>query len=110
MGEQKQFRCAVYTRKSSEDGLEQDFNSLEAQREAGEAYIRSQSHEGWKLLPDRFDDGGFSGGNMNRPGLWQFCAINFVNFLCKKFVWNSLGVSRSWLPSLRFLHIHYLPG
>jgi site-specific DNA recombinase len=71
MGEQKQFRCAVYTRKSSEDGLEQDFNSLEAQREAGEAYIRSQSHEGWKLLPDRFDDGGFSGGNMNRPGLEQ---------------------------------------
>ena len=75
MGEQKQFRCAVYTRKSSEEGLEQDFNSLEAQREAGEAYIRSQSHEGWKLIPDRFDDGGFSGGNMNRPGLEQLMAL-----------------------------------
>ena len=75
MGEQKQFRCAVYTRKSSEEGLEQDFNSLEAQREAGESYIRSQSHEGWKLLPDRFDDGGFSGGNMNRPGLEQLMGL-----------------------------------
>jgi site-specific DNA recombinase len=71
MAEQKQFRCAVYTRKSSEEGLEQDFNSLEAQREACEAYVRSQSHEGWKLLPERFDDGGFSGGNMQRPGLEQ---------------------------------------
>ena len=69
MNEQRRFRCAVYTRKSSEEGLDQDFNSLEAQREAGEAYIRSQAHEGWKLLPDRFDDGGFSGGNMDRPAL-----------------------------------------
>jgi site-specific DNA recombinase len=63
MGDKKTFRCAIYTRKSSEEGLEQDFNSLEAQREASEAYVRSQEHEGWKLLPDRFDDGGFSGGN-----------------------------------------------
>jgi DNA invertase Pin-like site-specific DNA recombinase len=75
MGEQKQFRCAVYTRKSSEEGLEQDFNSLEAQREACEAYVRSQSHEGWRLIADRFDDGGFSGGNMNRPGLEQLMAL-----------------------------------
>lgn len=71
MNEQKIFRCAVYTRKSSEEGLEQDFNSLEAQREACEAYVRSQSHEGWKLIPDRFDDSGFSGGNMERPALRQ---------------------------------------
>jgi len=62
-------RCAIYTRKSSEEGLDQDFNSLEAQREACEAYIRSQAHERWKLLPDAFDDGGFSGGNLDRPGL-----------------------------------------
>lgn len=61
-------RCAIYTRKSSE-GLEQDFNSLEAQREACEAYIKSQAHEGWSLIPDPFDDGGFSGGNMDRPAL-----------------------------------------
>lgn len=57
-------RCAVYTRKSSEEGLEQEFNSLDAQREAGEAYIRSQAGEGWVCLPDRYDDGGFTGGNM----------------------------------------------
>ena len=65
----KALRCAVYTRKSTEDGLEQEFNSLDAQREACEAYILSQRHEGWTLVPDRYDDGGFSGGNMERPGL-----------------------------------------
>ena len=75
MGEKKTFRCAVYTRKSSEEGLEQDFNSLEAQREACEAYVRSQEHEGWKLLSDRFDDGGFSGGNMERPALHQMIEL-----------------------------------
>ena len=62
-------RCAVYTRKSTEDGLEQEFNSLDAQREACEAFILSQKHEGWSLVPNRYDDGGFSGGNMERPGL-----------------------------------------
>ena len=62
-------RCAVYTRKSTEDGLEQEFNSLDAQREACEAYVASQSHEGWILVPTRYDDGGFSGGNIDRPGL-----------------------------------------
>lgn len=65
----KVLRCAVYTRKSTEDGLEQEFNSLDAQREACEAYISSQRHEGWTLVPNRYDDGGFSGGNMERPGL-----------------------------------------
>ena len=65
----KPVRCVVYTRKSSEEGLEQEFNSLDAQREAGEAYIQSQKHEGWVLLPDRYDDGGYSGGSMDRPGL-----------------------------------------
>src|SRR5438094_1206149 len=62
-------RCAIYTRKSSEEGLEQEFNSLEAQCEACEAYIRSQRHEGWVLARTRYDDGGFSGGNMERPAL-----------------------------------------
>ena len=65
----KVLRCAVYTRKSTEDGLEQEFNSLDAQREASEAYITSQRHEGWTLVPNRYDDGGFSGGNMERPGI-----------------------------------------
>ncbi len=62
-------RCAIYTRKSTEEGLEQAFNSLDAQREACEAYVLSQVHEGWELVPDLYDDGGFSGGNMDRPGL-----------------------------------------
>lgn len=65
----KTLRCAIYTRKSSEEGLDQDFNSLEAQREACEAYVRSQSHEGWKTVPERLDDGGYSGGNTDRPAL-----------------------------------------
>jgi len=62
-------RCAIYTRKSSEEGLEQSFNSLHAQREACEAYILSQRHEGWQLVRDAYDDGGFSGGNLARPAL-----------------------------------------
>jgi len=64
-----QIRCAIYTRKSTEEGLEQEFNSLDAQRESGEAYIASQKNEGWVCLPDRYDDGGFTGGNMDRPAL-----------------------------------------
>jgi site-specific DNA recombinase len=62
-------RCAIYTRKSTEEGLEQDFNSLHAQREACEAFIRSQRHEGWRIVAESFDDGGYSGGTMKRPGL-----------------------------------------
>jgi site-specific DNA recombinase len=62
-------RCAIYTRKSSEEGLEQPFNSLDAQREAAEAYIASQRHQGWIAMPERYDDGGYSGGNMDRPAL-----------------------------------------
>ena len=62
-------RCAIYTRKSSEEGLEQDFNSLHAQREACEAFIKSQAGEGWKLIKTAYDDGGFSGGTMERPAL-----------------------------------------
>ncbi len=62
-------RCAIYTRKSSEEGLDQEFNSLDAQREACAAYVMSQRHEGWVLVPDYYDDGGISGGYMNRPGL-----------------------------------------
>lgn len=67
-------RCAIYTRKSSEEGLDQDFNSLDAQREACAAYIQSQRHEGWKLVASRYDDGGFSGGTLDRPALTQLLA------------------------------------
>ena len=62
-------RCAIYTRKSTEEGLDSDFNSLDAQREAGEAYVASQRNEGWVLLPDKYDDGGFSGGSLERPAV-----------------------------------------
>jgi len=67
-------RCAVYTRKSTEEGLEQEFNSLDAQRESAEAFVRSQAGEGWSCLPDRYDDGGFTGGNMERPALKRLMA------------------------------------
>ena len=62
-------RCAIYTRKSTEHNLDLAFNSLDAQREACEAYIKSQAHEGWRLVPDRFDDGAFSGASLDRPAL-----------------------------------------
>ena len=62
-------RCAIYTRKSTDEGLDQEFNSLDAQRESCEAYIRSQAGEGWRAIPDRYDDGGFSGGNLDRPAM-----------------------------------------
>jgi site-specific DNA recombinase len=65
----RNLRCAIYTRKSSEEGLDQDFNSLHAQREACEVYIASQKQEGWKVISDAYDDGGFSGGSMERPAL-----------------------------------------
>ncbi|KPL68508.1 hypothetical protein SZ64_10575 [Erythrobacter sp. SG61-1L] len=65
----KVFRCALYTRKSSDEGLDQEFNSLDAQREASEAYVASQTHEGWRMIPTRYDDGGYSGGSMDRPAL-----------------------------------------
>jgi len=70
----RKIRCAIYTRKSSEEGLEQDFNSLHAQREACAAYVQSQRHEGWKLLPNLYDDGGYSGGTLERPALQQLLA------------------------------------
>jgi len=70
----KKTRCAIYTRKSSDEGLEQEFNSLDAQREACEAYVRSQKHEGWSVLPQLYDDAGYSGGTMERPALRRLLA------------------------------------
>ncbi len=70
----KKIRCAIYTRKSAEEGLEQDFNSLDAQREACAAYVASQKAEGWVLLPTVYEDGGISGGTLERPGL-QLCLL-----------------------------------
>jgi len=73
-GKPKAVRCAIYTRKSTEEGLEQEFNSLDAQRESSEAFIKSQAHEGWICIPDHYDDGGFTGGNMDRPALKRLLA------------------------------------
>jgi DNA invertase Pin-like site-specific DNA recombinase len=70
----RKLRCAVYTRKSTEEGLDQEFNSLDAQREACEAYVASQRAEGWLLVPDRYDDGGFSGATLERPALQRLMA------------------------------------
>ncbi len=67
----KTIRCAIYTRKSTDDGLDKEFNTLEAQREAGENYIRSQAYQGWEIIPTHYDDGGFSGGSLKRPALQQ---------------------------------------
>ena len=74
--QRKIFRCAIYTRKSSEHGLEQDFNSLDAQREAAEAYIKSQAHEGWRLIKTHYNDGGLSGGTLERPALQSLLRIS----------------------------------
>src|SRR5215212_3393547 len=70
----RRLRCAIYTRVSTEHGLEQEFNSLHNQREAAEVYIKSQAHEGWRLHPARYDDGGVSGGSLDRPALQRLLA------------------------------------
>src|SRR5277367_4634421 len=74
MSAKRPVRCAIYTRKSTEEGLEQDFNSLDAQRESGAAYVVSQKAESWIAVPNRYDDGGYSGGTLERPALKQLLA------------------------------------
>lgn len=88
-------RCAVYTRKSSEEGLEQSFNSLHAQREACEAYVLSQKHEGWEVVPIAYDDGGFFGGNMERPGLKKLLADIFAGLIDTIVVYKVDRLTRS---------------
>lgn len=96
-------RCAIYTRKSSEEGLEQEFNSLDAQRESGEAYIRSQSGEGWASLPERYDDGGFTGGNMDRPALKRLMADIEAGKIDCVVVYKVDRLSRSLLDFARMM-------
>jgi DNA invertase Pin-like site-specific DNA recombinase len=79
----RKLRCAVYARKSSEEGLDQEFNSLDAQREACEAYVASQKAEGWVLVPDRFDDGGFSGGTLVRMIFQSFVRLGSATALAR---------------------------
>src|SRR5438874_10343221 len=96
-------RCGIYTRKSTEEGLDQEFNSLDAQRESAEAFISSQQHEGWTCLPDRYDDGGFTGGNMDRPALKRLLADIEAGKVDSVVVYKVDRLSRSLLDFARML-------
>jgi site-specific DNA recombinase len=102
---QPTIRCALYTRKSTDEGLDKDFNSLDAQRECGEAYILSQSHEGWRCLPDRYDDGGFTGGNMDRPALKRLMADIEAGRIDCVVVYKVDRLSRSLLDFARMMEV-----
>ena len=99
----KLIRCAIYTRKSHEEGLEQEFNSMDAQREAAEAYIESQRMQGWRALPDRYDDGGFSGSNMERPGLQRLLADMDAGKVDVIVVYKIDRLSRSLLDFMKMI-------
>ena len=98
-------RCAIYTRKSTEEGLELEFNSLDAQREACEAYIASQRQAGWIALPDRYDDGGFTGANMNRPGLQKLLQHVHAGQVDSVLVYKIDRLSRSLLDFSRMIDL-----
>ena len=104
----KRLRCAIYTRKSSDEGLEQAFNSLDAQREACASFVLSQKHEGWSLLPTLYDDGGYSGGTLDRPALQRLLADIadakvhvVVVYKIDRLTRSRLTSPRSWKPSTR---------
>jgi len=98
-------RCAVYTRKSSEEGLQQQFNSLDAQREAAQAFIHSQAHEGWTCLPQRYDDGGFTGSNVERPALQRLLADIEAGLIDCVVVYKVDRLSRSLLDFARLMAV-----
>jgi len=102
--------CAIYTRKSTDEGLEQDFNSLQAQREACEAFIKSQRHEGWRLLPDAFDDGGYSGGTMDRPALARLLAAVQASDVDVVVVYKVDRLSRSLVDFARMVEMFDAKG
>jgi site-specific DNA recombinase len=101
----KPIRCAIYTRKSTEEGLEQEFNSLDAQRECAEAYIQSQRHERWTLVPERYDDGGFTGANLDRPALRQLLSDVEAGRLDCVVVYKVDRLSRSLLHFARVMEV-----
>jgi site-specific DNA recombinase len=101
----RKLRCAVYTRKSSEEGLEQEFNSLDAQREACEAYVASQKAEGWLLVPDRYDDGGFSGGTLERPALQRLIQDIEAKRIDTVVVYKIDRLSRSLMDFARLVEV-----
>jgi len=98
-------RCAVYTRKSTEEGLDMEFNSLDAQREACEAYVVSQKSEGWLLVDDRYDDGGFSGGNLERPALKRLLADIEVGKVDVVVVYKIDRLSRSLMDFAKLVEV-----
>ena len=99
----RQLRCAIYTRKSTEEGLEQAFNTLQAQREAAEAFIQSQRQNGWVAMPEQYDDGGFSGASLERPALQRLmAAIDAGNIDCVM-VYKVDRLSRSLLDFARLM-------
>ena len=103
--ELKTIRCAIYTRKSTEEGLQQEFNSLDAQREASEAFIVSQKNEGWQVVTDHFDDGGYTGGNMDRPALKRLLAAVEARSVDCVVVYKVDRLSRSLLDFSRIVEI-----
>jgi site-specific DNA recombinase len=98
-------RCAIYTRKSTDEGLDQDFNSLDAQRESAEAYIASQRHEKWLCISERYDDGGFTGGNMERPALKRLIADIEAGGIDYVVVYKVDRLSRSLLDFSRLMEL-----
>ena len=104
-GERATIRCAIYTRKSTEEGLEQEFNTLDAQRESAEAFIKSQAHEGWTCLPEHYDDGGFTGGNMDRPALRRLIADIEAGRVDCVVVYKVDRLSRSLLDFSRMMEV-----
>src|ERR1035437_6246438 len=101
----RRLRCAIYTRKSTEEGLDQEFNSLDAQREAAEAFILSQRREGWIALPARYDDGGFTGANMERPALQRLLKAVETGEVDCVVVYKVDRLSRSLLDFTRILSL-----
>src|SRR6266567_4610152 len=98
-------RCAIYTRKSTEDGLNQPFNTLEAQREAAEAYILSQRHGGWTVIAERYDDGGYTGGNLDRPALQKLITDMEAGLVDCVLVYKVDRLSRSLLDFARLMDV-----
>src|SRR3989304_6635520 len=101
----RRLRCAIYTRKSSEEGLEQEFNSLDAQRESCEAFVASQRAEGWTLVREQYDDGGFSGGTLERPGLRRLLADIEAGLVDVVVVYKIDRLSRSLLDFTKLVEV-----
>lgn len=98
-------RCAIYTRKSTDEGLEKQFNTLEAQREAGENYIKAQHYQGWELIEKHYDDGGYSGGNMNRPAFQELLADIQANKVDMVVIYKIDRLTRSLLDFSKMIEI-----